>query len=243
MKKSAAGKANRINKKQLILPLFILTLLAVNLVMVSAADFVGGAGDTLKNFFTNWTDATIGANTAKIMFGVMIAVILFLVLYNVAGQSGSKFMVPILILSAVVAFLVTAYITPPEIYALLNSYTATGMTIIAIVPLAIIGLFSWQAATSGKPTIMIIQWLLWGFYFLFLVYKIVVNWGEGSGPVNIIVGIGALVALIMVIFNKQIVAMIGKKYIEAETDAAGNMVTEVWDIRKKERDAARKAVN
>lgn len=226
-------------KKIWILPLILIALISLNFVLVSAADVqqadvqqaLGKTAQTFKDFFSSWTDVTQSANTAKLIFGLIIATILFLIIWNLFGAK-EGFMIPILILSLAISFLFTVYIAPEEVYALLNSYTAAGLAIITLIPLAVLAILSWQAVESGKPQIMILQWLLWVLYGIYLVYRVWLTLGEGSKFVDVTLVITALVAIGMIFLNKPILGFVAKRYVQEEKKAAERRFKEAGEALK-----------
>lgn len=78
MKKSVARRENKINKKQLIIPIFVLTLLAFNLVLVSAD--IGSFFTTAADWFKNVTYPEGLNETPGGIFVALIGVILILII-------------------------------------------------------------------------------------------------------------------------------------------------------------------
>ena len=73
-----------------------------------ALDTLGGA---FSDFFssTGWSDANMAPNVAKIFFFIMIALIVYLILSNFFKHFNNQI---VFVISVIVAFLSTAYITP-----------------------------------------------------------------------------------------------------------------------------------
>src|SRR3989344_1833795 len=116
--------------------LFVLALLFVSVLItsfVSAQTEPQGPGTLIKDAFnslfdsTGWKDANLAPNVAKIFFLIMVTLIIYLVLENIfptSSETPLKNRGLVFIISFIVAFLSTAYLTPEDIYALLGSYSA-----------------------------------------------------------------------------------------------------------------------
>ncbi len=236
-----------------ILALSLLVVLMVSFLanFVAAQDAGEKAKDTMKiiagtfsDLFsrTGWTEGNLTPNIAKIFFFVMITIVIMLVL----GAIFKKHQTLVIILSALIAFLATAYITPKEVYSLLISYTALGLTLTTLIPLALLAGFTYKAATAteGKVQLVMLQWFAWGLFAVYSIYRFVYDWffsKEGSGILNGIILATAIIATIVFAFNKRILRMIVRRFIEEHTEATEEMLEEVWDIRRAEREAARRA--
>ena len=171
-----------------------------------------------SSFFTSWTEGQIGANVAKIFFFVIISLLIMLALGSLFSGWNQTV---VLIISALVGFLATAYITPAEVYSLLTSYTALGLTIATLIPILVLVGLTYRAATSGIASLILLQKFAWLLFGAYLGYKIITLFiaGEGSGVVTIIVGVAALAAIVMNLMNKTIIKWIMKAKLEALKEA------------------------
>ena len=230
-----------------VLALFMLSFMVSFVGAQDAETYVGNVVEKTKDIFgalftaAGWDTLTENtANTAKIMFFVMITIILYLLISSFLKKN----QIISIILAAIISFLFTVYIAPAEIYSMLASYTAAGMAIITLVPLGILALFTYKAAKDGEPSAIMLQWLAWGLYAAYLIYRIILDYfwlKEGSVAVNGIVLAVGLIAAAMFIFNKTITRAVAKRFTETQTESAERMLQEVWDTRRAEKEAARRA--
>ena len=179
---------------------------------------IQSAGDSFKNFFTDWQSQEAGANTAKIIFAIIIAIGLFLLITSVDkptnDNKGRTYLW--LLLSGLISFLITMYIAPAEIYSLLNSYTALGLTLITLIPLGVLGLLTYRAATSQNVGLQMLQWFAWVVYAIFLAYRLILDaWilKEGFWATNVTLVIVLGIAAFVAVKNKWISKIITKRYL------------------------------
>ncbi|MBU2562611.1 MAG: hypothetical protein KKF68_03050 [Nanoarchaeota archaeon] len=212
-----------------ILCLFLFGILMISFLggVVSAAEFnpLTGLKDSFYTLFTDWKEGKASANTAKVIFFVILVLGLYLLFSSTFGEFGKSHTGSLIVLSILISFLLIAYVAPEEIYSVLISYTALGLTLITLIPLGILSLISWQAAASGKPQIMILQWVGWYAYAFYLGYRLVLDWvvlHEGYWISNGIILCIAIFTIIMALFNKQILRMVAIKYIEAVHEKASS---------------------
>ena len=179
-----------INKKILILPLFILTLLTINLVMVSAVNpfdtFFAKGGTSI---FSDWGGGNTNVYLAKILLTVLIALVVFSIGSQIPGIktifTGDKEILGY-IFSLIVGFLSMAYITPEEVYAIVTTYSALGFALGVGIPFIVLLFFTITLATEGGDAAAgmifrkIIAYGLWGAFIGFLIYRIVLSSGTAS---------------------------------------------------------------
>jgi hypothetical protein len=214
--------------------LMLLSLIAFLFVFSSIA-FVFAAeswqnimAGSFSDFFTSsgWESGNIPSNVAKIFFFVIIGLVIFLILNPIFGGKHTGIM---LILSGAISFLATAYITPDEIYSILISYTALGLTITTLIPIAILLGLSFRAATAseGQTILILLQWVAWILFSIYSIYRFIFDWlygKEGSSLMNWIIIATAAISLIMVIANKSVLKLVMKEEIAAEKIAAKRKV-------------------
>lgn len=230
----------RDTKRILIVGLF--AILAVSFfISVAAAQNNFSLGTGFSDFFSKWTEGTMGVNMAKVMFFIMIALIIYVILDGVFPG----YPMISLILGGVVSFLSTAYLAPADIFSLLNSYTALGLTLSALVPLLILGALTYRAASNGNVQLSMMAHFGWILFAVFSGYRYILDtWWvqEGSGAMNMILLVTAVVATGISIFYGTVRNMIAKEYIKTETDAAAKLVMEAWDLRAAEVKGAKHAL-
>ena len=206
----------------LVLGMFLLSMIGFVSAQESSGSYVGNVVEKTKDIFgslftaSGWdTLAENTANTAKIIFFIMITIVLYLLISSIIKDKAGL----IIILSAAISFLFTAYIAPAEIYSMLASYTAAGMAIITLIPLGILALFTYKAANDGNVAGIMLQWIAWGLYAVYLFYRIILDYfflKEGAFWTNGIVLAVGLIAAGMFLFNKTIIKFVMKKYSETE---------------------------
>ena len=218
--------------------IFSIIVSCVNLVSAFDTSSISGSFESL---FTNWSGGEdINVNVTKIIFFVLLTLLIFLILDGVGIFSGQRGIV--LVISFLVAFLATAYITPKDVFSLLNSYTALGLTLITLVPLLILAAISYKAFTVGDPNMVMLQLFGWLLFASYSIYRFVYDWAfakEGSTVMNAILLGTAILAAIMFIANQKIRRWVTRNYIEAvheksgaEAESAANMINTLSDMEE-----------
>ncbi len=224
-----------------LLGMFFLSLLVFSIFVgvigfVSAAD-AGEAVSTLAGSFSNlfsktgWTEGQLPSSVAKIFFFFIVTLIIFLVL-NPIFQKNKGLM---FILSLLIGFLSTAYITPDAVYSILISYTALGLTLNTLLPLATLFGLSYIAATAkeGKVQLIMLSWFAWTLFAVYSTYRFVYDWfwaKEGSGFMNGILLVTTIVAAGMAIFYKGIMKITTHMHIESSKEAAKETARRATDM-------------
>jgi len=190
--------------------------------------------ESFISFFTDWSHGKASANIAKIFLLFIVSIVVYLALSSFSIFQGNKTLV--MVLSFLIGFLATAYFTPKEVYSLLNSYDALGLTISALIPFFVLMGLSFRAVQDGNPSQILFQWIAWGAFAAFSVYRFVYDffWAhEGSKPVNSILLAMAILSLVMFIFNERIISFFRRRFLEAIEESA----------RETSREAAMREVN
>ncbi len=194
-----------------------------------------GLANAFSDFFSKsgWTQGKLEANIAKIFFFVILIFVIYLLISSLFPRAT----VITSIISILVAFLATAYITPDEIYSVLISYTALGLTLSTLLPLAIMMGLTYRAivAIEGKAALLILQFIGWILFAAYSVYRVIYGIyvaEEGYIWTNWIILAIAVLALIMVIFNKWIIKSIAHAYIESSEEAARETVDKATSFLK-----------
>lgn len=233
------------SKKFLGLFLFSIFMLSVLGVFVSA-DTINTLAGSFDSLFTDWSQGMIGSNVAKIIFFIMVGFLIYLILGELPILSNNKAIV--LPLSFLVSFLATAYITPKEVFSLLNSYSALGLTLITLIPLMILAGLTYRAATAptdrGKVQLIMIQYFAWILFAIYSTYRVIYDWAvakEGSGVMNAILLATAIAAVVVVLFNRYLVKMIVHKYVQSSKEAAQETFDKAGDALKNLRKLEEKA--
>ena len=119
------------------------------------------------DLFANWGKGNLDINIAKYLFWIILTLFVFI-----------QFL-----LGITISFLATAYITPKEVFTILTTYTALGLTLSVIVPFLIIIFFSAMLLSNEKISHMTIakimmEVMLWLFFIGFLIYKLITGYSE-----------------------------------------------------------------
>ena len=196
---------------------------------------------SVKDALSSWQFGKLDPGFAKILIFLIVFLVIFLLMENIFGDKNRWITTS---LSIIIAFLATAYLTPAEVLSLMTSYAALGLTITTLIPLALLAGLTYQ---STKPdsniTLVLIQWLAWGLFLVYSIYKLIsaaLSDQLYSIGVAIIVFGSAIAAFIMIVFNKQILRLITKKFIEAESVRAHREIGESVNFMRETAGAYRK---
>lgn len=189
--------------------------------------------DPIIHLFTDWEAGNFGPNIAKYLFFILIS----LFVWSLIDFSD---LIPSRIVtwtaSAIIGFLSVAYIAPQQIWVLLTSYNALGLTLIFFVPLIILALFTLRVASSGGAKSILFQWLIWIIYFGFLIGSFVR--GILNNQINMQdsftwIYLGAIILVaILVFFNNQIIRFLSNVEREQEAERAENITRKSVRLRK-----------
>ena len=179
-------------------------------------------GSSFDSLFTSWQQGDVAPNVAKIVFAILLIFLIYSLLDNV-GLFKQKAV--LWIISILVSALATLYLAPEEIYGMLVSYSALGLTLGSMIPFLVLFGFTITAIKSGEPGQIMMQWVAWILFGAFMIYRSIMFWFfEGtSGISNTVVAIllGATIAcIIMVLANNKIIEIIGKKWVESNVQHA-----------------------
>ena len=171
----------------------------------------------ISDLFTNWGAGQLDLNIAKYLFLLMLTGLIW------GALSFAKFPKYVIfqgLIAIPIAFLATAYITPEEVFTILQSYTALGITLTFVLPFMIMIFVSAMLVSSEKsfsmsPAKILLEIFLWLFFVAILGYKIVFGLVTGSMPfgLNLTIGITLAVFIIssfILFFNKRFVKWLWK---------------------------------
>jgi hypothetical protein len=221
-------------------------------ITVTFSQFINGISGNFNDFFKDWVSGTgISDNMAKVFLLIMLWLILIMIF---SGIFGGYNQLVVNSLALIVSFLATAYITPSEFFAVLQSYSALGLTLASLVPFAVLLGLSYRAATTmrGQVQLIMLQFLGWLFFTLYSLYKLVLYFvvvynAPSSGPTSlpanlevilVILGLVALFSFIMVVFNKRIIQAIVKQFNASEMESVKSIAKRSAEYQKIQADAA-----
>lgn len=136
------------------------------------------------------------------------------------------------VIAAVVAFLGTFYLTPGDIFGMLQSYSALAIALTSIIPFLIIIFFIWQTSEDMSPASVLTSKLVAGFFALFLIYNEfkLLFLDTGSIPHDTVVtaawiyGLTLIATVVILIWQRAIVRMLFRQKLEAEGHATGAVI-------------------
>jgi len=255
-KRKGEKKNNSFSDKKfiaIVIVAFFVFAIALNFVSISDTASITGhpiKGDFVSNLFTNWDTGSVDVNIAKYLMFFIVILFIFSIL-NITGippYAGIQWL-----LSILVSFLAVAYITPAEVFSVLTTYTALGLALTSFLPFLIMVLASasilspikksgnkvkvvTSKITVGKIFFVILLWIM---FTGFLIYKLIVGYGQGQ---DLSTGMGIVffavlgISVFIVIFNKafrKMVMRIGKEIKETEKEFEGFAIDKAQDFRDK----------
>lgn len=190
----------------------------------------------ISDLFANWSEGSLDINIAKYLFWIILSALIFGA-FNFAKFPDSTFLQGILAIP--IAFLFTAYITPSELFTVLTTYSAAGLTLSVIIPFVVLLFFSSmllsnekiRSMTIGKIVLEVALWLL---FIGFLIYKLIVGYPgiSLSSGVAIIMFIVLGLSLLIFLFNKYFRGWIRKIGLEIRR-AKADVESSARDLEKK----------
>lgn len=163
----------------------------------------------ISDFFAKWSGGNLDINIAKWLVFITVTMLITSVLAFVGFPPYGALQ---FFLGLVVSFLATAYITPEEVFVMLTSYTALGLTIGSIMPFVIMIFTSAmlvshekiRGMSAGKLVLEVALWFLWSG---FLIYKLIMLWVDQGFNVllrggGLVMGVVFIASVLILIFNK-----------------------------------------
>ena len=191
---------------------------------------IGAGTSFISDLFTQWSAGQLDINIAKYLFWLMLTGLIWGALSFAKFPPSGVFQA---LIAIPVGFLSTAYITPTEVFTILTSYTALGITLTFILPFIILLFVSAMLLSNDKirqmsiPKIMM-EVFLWVFYLVVLVYKMIAGLVNGqlqlglTLPIIIMMAV-FLISLLIVVFNSKFrnwMWRIGNDIRRAQAEAA-----------------------
>jgi len=174
--------------------------------------------DTSKpGIIEQWQQGNLDASITKVIFFFLLALIFYSTLSALFGKLKTSF----IIISVIVAFLATAYITPVQVLAAVQGYGAMGLTVLIAVPVVFFANLTFQAAKSGGSNAIVIQYFAWLLFLVIWLWKLV-SFLFSSSPTKDygilwILIIGVLIGLVFVVFNGPIYDWLSGLFSKAKT--------------------------
>jgi len=191
----------------------------------------GKKDSVIGDLFTQWEQGNLDANITKYLFFFMVAGLVFGALSFAKFPKQTTFQV---LIALPIAFLATAYITPDEVFTILQSYTALGITLTFLLPFIILIFVSAMLLSNEKIKAMslpkvILELFLWIMFGVVLIFKMIsgllqgnIEWGLNIGML-LTSGTILAVGLIIILHKKYRNGMwkIGNQIREAKEEALG----------------------
>jgi len=167
----------------------------------------------IADFFTNWSQGNLDVNIAKYLFFFMLAALIWSVLSFAKFPPNAFFQA---VIAIPVAFLATAFITPAEIFTILQGYTTLGIVLTFIIPFIVMLFFSAMLTSNEKiremsiPKIML-EFFLWLFFVAVLGYKMISGFftGQVSFGLNL-----TIIIMVAVFFISSLILIFNSKFRE-----------------------------
>jgi hypothetical protein len=156
--------------------------------------------DFISSLFAQWSAGQLDVNIAKYLFFFMLAGLIWGALSFAKFPPNTFFQA---IIALPVAFLATAYITPAEVFTILQSYTAMGITLTFILPFIIMLFVSAMLLSNERLNQMsvpkiLLEFFLWIFFTVILGYKLVEGMVTGKVPID--QGLNFTIIAMLVVF-------------------------------------------
>lgn len=188
-------------------------------------------GKFFDNVWSSWTAGEgIPPLVAKVLFWFVIVLLIYSISNMFPGLSGTETGITSLrwVLSIIVGFLGTAYLTPEFIFALITEYSAMGFALGAVLPLMALIFFSYSIVSNTnignlfvKRLVISLLWVAFGIYILFRIIEIgSLDVGVVSGTVSVAHWIILGIVFIFVVFSRRIIRLVMKGEMEALTENA-----------------------
>lgn len=178
---------------------------------------LAGVGDKVSSFISNmfadWSSGNMDINISKYLFWIMLSILIYSILTSASFPEK-----PFLrwLLAIPISFLSIAFITPDDLFGIMTSYTALGLTLTIVLPFMVMFYFNTMLLTDNKLTVgkILFQRFLWILFSAFLIYRMIILFStEGmklSGAVvAITIGAFAISALIT-LFNSKYMKLVFK---------------------------------
>lgn len=211
-KRERVKKKNSYDKKYLAIGIIAVFVFAFLLNFVNVSQPSEQIPNTITghsimgDLFANWSGGNLDVNIAKYLFWIILTLFVFSALHFAKFPDNSFIQ---FLLGIIISFLATAYITPEEVFTILTTYTALGLTLSVIVPFLIMIFFSAMLLSNEKISHMTIakimmEVMLWLFFICFLIYKLITGYSghELSTGMQIVMFAVLGISGLILVFNK-----------------------------------------
>lgn len=181
----------------------------------------------LQSAYTDWQNSTLGTESLRLLFGVLIALLIYSVL-TTSGFIESKGVV--WIMSGIIAIISVAFISDAAFTGIGESYAAFGLTMTVFLPFLILLFFTFSAAKKADPTARVLQMIIWVLFAGFLIIRLF--FADIPAEATWYIVIPALGAIGMIIFNTMIYRGLMKLYISAYAEGSEDKLKKAIAMEK-----------
>jgi uncharacterized membrane protein YjgN (DUF898 family) len=213
----------------------LLGLLAFSLIaaFVSANAFTDLFGTNAKEIFSSWSSGQLNLNVAKILFFILVAMVIYSLATKLPGIKNLKEGVQIAF-ALIGSFLATAYLTPSEVYVMLSSWSAMGITFGIIIPFIIMTYFTYDLLSDieagGKQKLgnLILSYLIWVVFIGAMGYRLIEGLNDATMPqvAWLITGGMILLAIIIILCMTWIQKKLSQMALKSEVETAHTTMKE-----------------
>lgn len=178
-------------------------------VATSAGNGISNWWNSSGSFLSNLLNFS-SLGFAKILIFFLVTLIVFGVAEFIPFMSGSLRLR--WAISIVIALLATLYLNSSDVYTILISYSALGITLTAIIPFIIISIIAKKEHEQGRAFTSKILWLA---FIVVLIMKVIASWSKIGSPEQWIYIIVLVLALIMFIWEKRLYFFLFKEQVKS----------------------------
>jgi len=214
-----------------ILGLFLLGLVFTSMLIgVVSAQFDVGALK-IKGFFESifgkiWSgESVFELAVIKFLFLILVGLLIYPIIKLIPGMKDHPTIQAVV--AGIIAFLSVFYIAPGELYGVLQSYTALGITLTAVIPFMILLFFLWDLSLDPSPIKLIIMRLVSVVFSVFLLYRLAIMWGAASVPGSDVWDYAALTytiilvcVIIVTIWSRKLLQFVTRRRVEGYLEQA-----------------------
>lgn len=224
-KKNSDKDSGKINKKLLSLTIGVFLICSIALLFIGPEAQVTGHASAyegefsfITNMFTQWGQGNLDINIAKYILFFILTAIIFALLKGMKVPKSTTLQI---LIAIPISFLATAYITPEEVFTILTTYTALGLTFGILIPFALLILVSSMILTSKRQQagFILLELMMWLLFVGFSFYKMIAGYNNGiklSTPMGFILLGVFILSLLILVFNKKFRHYVRKLWFESQ---------------------------
>src|SRR3989344_5887684 len=154
---------------------------------------------------TTTDDLAVSTNVAKYLFIILLTSFV----WSILEASGFvKNEIVRWVISGIIGFLGVAYLSQGEVFGILLTYNALGMTLLFIIPFGILLFFTAEVVVAGRARGIVAQYYIWILYFIFLIYRFVTGLTSGAlanDTASTWIFLAAIIASFIMIFGNRFI--------------------------------------